>query len=187
MLIYKLIFLPESPRWLIAHDRLDEAVAVLAAIESTAADEHTPAVIARRDDIIRALELEHAQGPVRWGELFENNETKNRRRVILAIGIQVFQQMSGVNALVYYIPYLLQTTMGLAEKTSLWVSGLNGLVFFLSSAYPIFFLDKYGRPKPFMVASTVQSISMVMVAILLSINTHATNNASIGILLLTIF
>ena len=48
--------------------------------------------------LIPALELEHAQGPVRWAELFQNNETKNRRRFFLAVGIQVFQQISGVNA-----------------------------------------------------------------------------------------
>lgn len=153
---------------------------MLAAVESAESNEHTPAVIARRDDIVYALELEKAQGPVQWKELFQNNETKNRRRFFLAIGIQVFQQMSGVNALVYYIPYLLQTSMGLSEKTSLWVSGLNGLVFFLCSAYPIFFLDRFGRPKPFMVASTIQSISMIMVAVLLSLNTHSTNYAAIG-------
>ena len=93
-----LVFLPESPRWLVAHDRLEEATGVLAAVESKTADGNTPEVIARRDDIVRALELEHAQGPVRWRELFQNNETKNRRRFFLAIGIQVFQQMSGVNA-----------------------------------------------------------------------------------------
>lgn len=41
------------------------------------------------------------------------------------------------------------------------------------------FLDKWGRPKPFIVASLVQSFSMVMVAILLSIGTTATNKASV--------
>ncbi|MCJ1246025.1 hypothetical protein MMC30_003229 [Trapelia coarctata] len=158
---------------------LEEATAVLAAVESKDATETHPNVVARRDDILHVLELEHAQGPVRWGELFENNETKNRRRFFLAIGIQVFQQMSGVNALVYYIPYLLQTSMGLDEKTSLWVSGLNGIVFFLCSAYPIFFLDQFGRPKPFMVVSSVQALSMAMVAILLSLTTTSTNYAAI--------
>jgi MFS family permease len=193
-------FLPESPRWLIAHDRLEEAVAILAALESKDATEHTPAVVARRDEIVLALEIEQAQGPVRWRELFWNNEVKNRRytysipksryrsfltcklfrRVILAIGISVFQQMSGVNALVYYIPYLLETTMGLSRGTSLWVSGLNGLVFFLASFYPVFFLDRYGRKKPFIIASASCAINMMMVAILLSINKQSTNYAAIG-------
>ena len=77
--------------------------------------------------------------------------------------------------------------MGLSIKTSLWVSGLNGLVFFLCSAYPIFFLDRFGRPKPFMVASTVQSISMIMVAILLSLNKHSTNYAAIGMVNKSLF
>lgn len=68
-----LVFLPQSPRWPVAHDRLEEATGVLAAVESKTADSNTLEVVARRDDIVQALEFEHAQGPVQWRELFQNN------------------------------------------------------------------------------------------------------------------
>jgi hypothetical protein len=173
-------FLRECLRWLIAHDRLDEATAVLAAVESKDATEDHPNVVACRNNIIHALELEYAQGPVLWGELFENNETKDRSLFFLAIGIQIFQRMSGENVLLYYIPYLLRTSMKLDERTSLSISGLIGIVRFLSSAYPVIFIDRFGRPKPFMVALTVQALSMAMAAIILSLNGTSANHAVIG-------
>lgn len=72
-------FLPESPRWLIAHDRVDEGVHVLACLESKDATADTPAVVARRMDIQIALAAEHAAGPLRWAELWEDSITGNRR------------------------------------------------------------------------------------------------------------
>ncbi|CCX32891.1 putative Myo-inositol transporter 1 [Pyronema domesticum] len=174
-----IFFLPESPRWLVAHDNVEEAAHVLACLESTTATPSTPSVVAALTDIQTAIAAEHAAGPVQWKELWTEGELKNRTRVLLACGINFFQQMSGCNALVYYIPFLLQHSVGLDANTSLLVSGLNGLVFFLFSIYPLLFLDKWGRPKPFIVASLVQSFSMVMVAILLSIGTTATNKASV--------
>jgi MFS family permease len=95
--------------------------------------------------------------------------------------------MSGVNALVYYIPFLLETTMGLPRSTSLWVSGLNGVTFFLASLYPVFFLDRWGRKKPFIIASASCCINMMMVAILLSLNKQSTNYAAIGKLFVPCF
>lgn len=91
----------------------------------------------------------------------------------------VFQQLSGINALVYYIPYLLKDSVGLPANTALLVSGLVGVVFVAFSAYAFFFIDKWGRKKPFIITSVVQSLSMVVVAILLSLESPAASRASV--------
>ena len=102
------------------------------------------------------------------------------RRVLLACGIMVFQQMSGVNALVYYIPFLLQNSVGIDVHTSLLIAGLVGLVFFLFSFYAIFFIDRWGRRWPFIITSILQSLSMAMVSILLSLRSPTASKASVA-------
>ncbi|GAO51508.1 general substrate transporter [Saitoella complicata NRRL Y-17804] len=172
-------FLPESPRWLAAHGREDEAAWVLAQLEPKGTEVGDEVVQMRMREITTALTAEGRGGPVRWAECWENNKQQNRKRVLLACGINIFQQLSGCNALVYYIPVLLEQTVGLSRESSLLVGGLIGLVFFLFSAYPLIFLDKWGRPKPFIIASIVQSISMVLIAILLSTGNATAAKASV--------
>lgn len=91
----------------------------------------------------------------------------------------IFQQMSGINALVYYIPYLLESSVRLGPNTALLVSGLVGVVFVIFSVYAFIFIDKWGRRKPFIITSVVQSLSMALVAILLSLETQAASTASV--------
>lgn len=91
----------------------------------------------------------------------------------------VFQQMSGVNSLVYYVPYLLENSVGLPVNTSLLVAGLVGVIFVTFSVYAIFFIDRWGRRKPFIITSVLQALSMALVAILLSLDNKAASMASV--------
>lgn len=95
LLILQIVGLPETPRWLVAHDRYEEAREVTAALEDKPLDDAT--VNATILDIKSGLDEEQRDGPFRFKELFQGGEVQNFRRLLIVISIQLGQQFSGSN------------------------------------------------------------------------------------------
>lgn len=90
-------WLPESPRWLIAHEYEDEAFQILADIEGLSEDD--PFIITTHKEIVYAVQAERANA-VSWGKLLtgrtgDQGGTKTLRRMFLGMGTQAMQQLSG--------------------------------------------------------------------------------------------
>jgi MFS family permease len=120
-LVLQIIGLPETPRWLVAHDRYEEARAVTAAIEDRPLNDAL--VNSSILDIRFGLEEEQKDGPFRFRELFQWGEVQNLRRLIIIISIQLGQQFTGSNMINYYLPTILQDSMGLNRNLSLILGG----------------------------------------------------------------
>lgn len=120
-LVLQIIGLPDTPRWLVAHDRYEEARAVTAALEDRPLDDDV--VNATIMDIQSGLEEEHKEGPFRFKELFQWGEVQNLRRLIIIISIQLGQQFSGSNMINYFSPIIFQDSMGLSRNLSLILGG----------------------------------------------------------------
>ncbi|KAF3762659.1 general substrate transporter [Cryphonectria parasitica EP155] len=158
--------LPESPRYLYAMGRHDEALAVLCKVYEKPPDD--PKIVKERQEILEVLNMEKGQGEYRWSQLFKRDEVQTGRRVLLAYGMQFMNQMGGINLVVYYITSVLQYNVGLSRNLSLLLGGVINAMFFIGSLFPTFFLDRYGRRKPMMWGSFGLGVCMMMIAILLS-------------------
>lgn len=86
-------FLPFSPRWLISRNRHDEAKLVLAKLHANG-DLNAPMVIEEYNEIVNQVELEKAVAVTSYLELLRGTI---RRRLILGVFIQIFQQFTGIN------------------------------------------------------------------------------------------
>ncbi|KAJ5390444.1 uncharacterized protein N7496_001512 [Penicillium cataractarum] len=148
------------------HNRPDEALQVLCDVYNMQPDD--PKVVSESEGILEAIELETLHGEYKWSQILKRDEVQTGKRVLLAYGIQFMNQMGGINLVVYYVTSVLQYNVGLDRKLSLLLGGVIQIMFVIGSFYPTFFSDKYGRRQPMMWGSFGLSISMMMIAILLS-------------------
>jgi MFS family permease len=93
-----LVMIPESPRWLAAHGHADEALVVLQRLRSGRDDQ--TAIQRLHQDIVQTVEMEKSLGVGSWKDLLKSDGMKSRRRLLIACGIQSFQQLGGINAII---------------------------------------------------------------------------------------
>ncbi|HRH50656.1 MAG TPA: sugar porter family MFS transporter [Panacibacter sp.] len=143
---------PETPRWLILKGgRFEAAKSVLKIINPT--DYETDF-----NNIFKGHEQDaakHVNQP-----LFQN---AYRFPVTLAILFAVFNQVSGINAIIYYAPRIFEMT-GLGESSSLLSTAGIGLVNFLFTLLAIRFIDKIGRRTLMLIGSAGLIISLGIVS-----------------------
>jgi len=147
-----LLFIPESPRWLIAHARRDEGFTVLARIVGDA-----EAFVE-----VTAIELAVTEESVASHELFT---PRMRKRVFVAIALAVLCQISGINTVLYYGSVLFTEHFhGESAKAALGANVAVGLVNLLCTLIAMVFIDRWGRRGLFLVASGGMAVSLTILA-----------------------
>lgn len=150
VIFFALIFLvPESPRWLILHKgKINEALAVLKKINPTNCDEQLKAI-------------QDSQKP----KTSEENllSKKYKRPITLAVLFAIFNQVSGINAIIYYSPRIFEMA-GLGAHTSLLSTVGIGMVNFTFTLIAIAIIDKVGRRKLMLIGSFGLILSLGLVS-----------------------
>ncbi|WP_411127746.1 sugar porter family MFS transporter [Streptomyces sp. x-19] len=134
-LLLGVLFLPDTPRWYVSRGRRDEAGAVL---RRTLAADDVPEELTR---IERAHRLEADARRGGWREL---QRPWVRRLLLIGIGLAVVQQITGVNAVIYFAPKILATT-GLGTNAAITATLAIGAVSVIATAIGMSLIDRVGR------------------------------------------
>jgi MFS transporter, SP family, arabinose:H+ symporter len=145
-----LLIVPESARWLVTQNKCAEALTVLQSLES--------------DDPLGKLEEIHASMAA---EKTERGERLFQRKyafaIFLAVSIGLFNQLSGINAILYYLNDIFAAG-GYGGLSSGLQAVLVGLMNLIATALAISVIDKVGRKKLLLAGSVGMSVSLSAIA-----------------------
>ncbi len=147
-------FLPKSPRWLILKGKKKDAHRVLKRIRNTEEE--------------AALELEEIESSLEekqagW-QLFKKNRYF-RKAVFLGIGLQIIQQLTGINVVMYYAPKIFSSAGFVSTADQMWGTVVVGMVNVLATFIAIAFVDRWGRKPIMFTGFVVMGIAMCVVGL----------------------
>lgn len=169
LFIALLLKAPESPRWLAARRRWDDASDILTKVNGSEKAEIE--LLAIRES------LSERQG--RFSDLVKPGL---RTALIIGIVLAVFSQVTGINAIMYYAPVIFQQTgdgTSSALTQTIWVGGINVLMTLVAIRY----VDQLGRKKLLMIGAAGMAVCLALVAVLFGNIATAGIGILIGILL----
>ncbi|MDR7154937.1 MULTISPECIES: sugar porter family MFS transporter [Sphingobium] len=150
-----LLFIPESPRYLVARGRDADAEVVLTRLFG-------PLEAARKVAEIRAsLAADHHRPKL--SDLIEKTSGKIRPIVWTGIGLAVFQQLVGINVVFYYGATLWEA-VGFSEDNALQINILSGVLSIGACLGAIALVDKIGRKPLLLIGSAGMAVTLSVVA-----------------------
>jgi sugar porter (SP) family MFS transporter len=154
ILLAGLIFLPETPRWLAAHGKFNEAARILERIEA-------PEKVARDlHELRRVTETDK----LRFRDLLV---PRFRRPLIVGIVLAAFQQITGVNTIVYYAPTIFQMVGFSNAGNAILATFLIGAVGLSASITSMFLVDKAGRRLLLLISLAGMGVMLLHLALIL--------------------
>ncbi|CAG01178.1 unnamed protein product, partial [Tetraodon nigroviridis] len=187
------LFLPESPRWLIQRGLTQKARRVLSQIRGNQnIDEEYDSIKNSLDEEesgggnaasgwleisrwVECMEMksksqmgdDYGDGPVIWRML---TYPPTRRALLVGCGLHMFQQVSGINTIMYYSATILQMSGVRDDKLAIWLAGLTTLTNFLFTLLGVWLVERVGRRKLTLgsILGTCLSLSLLAVGFLMS-------------------
>lgn len=160
LLFVGMIFLPESPRYLIEKNKLDEAKKSIAISNSVSIED--PGVYTEMQMIQAGIEREKIAGSASWSQLIYG-KPKIFLRVMTGVLLQSLQQLTGNNYFFYYGTTIF-TSVGLDD--SFETSIVLGVVNFASTFLGIYLIDKLGRRLCLLSGSVSMMVALLVYSVL---------------------
>jgi SP family sugar:H+ symporter-like MFS transporter len=144
------LFIPESPRYLVVQGEIEKAKKVFGKIS-------TDSVNTQIEEVKKSLKGNQRKPSIR--DLFIENSKRIHPIIWVGITLSVFQQFVGINVVFYYGSELWQAA-GFDESQSLFINVLAGTINIISTFIAIALVDKIGRKPLLLIGSVGMFISL---------------------------
>jgi sugar porter (SP) family MFS transporter len=151
IMLVGMIFLPETPRWLISKGHEDKCRQVLQKVEDPALVEE---VINKMKFDLEADKL----NKVSWNEIFKKWLSVP---LIIAFGIMFVQQFTGINTIIYYSPKIFLMSGFADAQAAVWASVSVGVVNVAFTVLSLFMIDRLGRRKLYFIGLSGLVVALI--------------------------
>ncbi|CDM30263.1 hypothetical protein DTO013E5_8621 [Penicillium roqueforti] len=165
-------FFPESPRWLIDHNRTEEGLRTLAKLHAHG-NENDAWVQAEFAQIQESITFEHENEAKSYVELLTNRSSF--RRLFLCCALQASVQMTGVSAIQYYSPQI-YGQIGISNEDTLKYQAINSIIALVGQFLCMMFIDRFGRRWTLISGNLGNMVTFIVATILLAKFPPSTNN-----------
>ncbi|WP_082279392.1 sugar porter family MFS transporter [Mycobacterium colombiense] len=157
IMLWLLLRLPESPRWLVKQDDRKAAQAVLEHVRPEGYD-----VGAELDEATELARVERTASTRGWGGL---RDAWVRPALVLGCGIAVFTQLSGIEMIIYYSPTIL-TNDGVYRSVALQASVGLGAAYLIAQLVGLAIIDRVGRRRLTLIMVPGAAMSLFVLGLL---------------------
>ncbi|ODQ83218.1 hypothetical protein BABINDRAFT_170202 [Babjeviella inositovora NRRL Y-12698] len=167
MLFVGVMFLPESPRWLANHDQWEEATRIVAQIHSKG-DLNDPEVIIELEEMQEMVYMDKEGKNVTYLDLFRKDSIN---RTFVGISGQIWQQLGGMNVMMYYIVYVFAMS-GQTGNNNLVSSSIQYVIGVVITIPGIFLYDRVGRRTVLLWGAFLMCVFLFTASGLLAVYSH---------------
>ncbi|KAK9448218.1 general substrate transporter [Limtongia smithiae] len=158
ILFVGLFWFPRSPRWLASKDRWEETLRVLAFLRTPDSNVNDPLVLAEYKEIEDQIRFEREQESNSYRDLFSK---RMRKRTLLGMAIQMWSQLCGINVMMYYIVYVLDSA---GISNTLLASSIQYIVNAVLTIPAILWSDQWGRRPVLLIGAFSMATWMYLIA-----------------------
>lgn len=182
------VFMPPSPRWLLAKGEVEHARAVIAALGLDEAEQ--------RDMLASSSSaLEHPPDKSVWDSLRQTFRDFSyafsrpfRSRTAFGCFIMAFQQFCGIDGILYYAPILFRQAGLSGDKANFLASGVSSLVILATTVPASIWADKWGRRTSSVFGGTLITVLMLIMGTMYAANlVHPTYGAGRWVVIISIY
>lgn len=178
ILVCGILIIPDSPRWLASTNKKNEAIKILKKLRYSNFE-----VNKEIKEIFNSIKYKNQ---IFGWNLFKQN-INFRRSVILGIILQIIQQFTGMNVMMYFSPKIFEIAGFIGTKNQLLSTLLVGLVNVLATLIAIISVDKLGRKPILYIGFTIMAIGMSILSLVLYIGHGHIGHQYLSIISLLIF
>jgi SP family galactose:H+ symporter-like MFS transporter len=166
-----MFFLPESPRWLLQRGEREKALAMLARVRGTSE------IHVELQEIEESLKKAPESG--RFSDLFAPSI---RPALIVGIGLAIFQQITGINTVIYYAPLIIQSAgISSASGAILATAGI-GMVNVMVTILSMWLIDRKGRRPLLLVGIFGMAITLAILGFVFRMSNQSTGMAWLAVI-----